>query len=77
MTIMIKGRRPYPFCRVKRQSDISGGWVGKDVFIMMFCVTKWFQRRSYFERKNINKYKKLQRTHVCFPFHHGSYSTCF
>ena len=42
---------------------------------MTFCVTKWFQRRyGIFERKNIiTKYKKLQRMHVCFPFHHGSY----
>ena len=36
---------------------------------MEFCVTKWFQRRSHFKRKNINKYKKIQYTHVCFPFH--------
>ena len=39
---------------------------------MAFCVTKWFQRKSHFKRKNmINKNKKLQSTHACFPFHHG------
>ena len=46
-----------------------GWWVGKTIFAMEFCVTKWFQRRSHFKRKNINKYKKIQYTHVCFPFH--------
>ena len=30
-------------------------------------MTKWFQRRSHFKRKNIkNKYRELQLTHVCF-----------
>ena len=24
-----KGRRPYPFCHAKRESDVLGGWVGK------------------------------------------------
>ena len=72
-------RRPYPFCHAKRQSDFLGGWVVKNIFIMMFCVTKWFQRRSDFKRKNIMiKYKKLKRTYVCFPLHQGSYlgGTC-
>ena len=63
-------RRSYPFCHEKRQSDVLGGWMGKNIF--MFCVTKWFQRKSHFNRKNINSNKKLQRTYVCFPFHHGS-----
>ena len=41
---------------------------------MTFCVTKWFQRRyGVFKRKNINKYKTLQRRHVCISLHHGSY----
>ena len=39
-----KGWRPYPFCHAKRQSDLLGGWVGKNMFIMTFCVTNWFQR---------------------------------
>ena len=35
-------------------------WVSKNI-LMMFCVTKWFQRKSHFKRKNIiNKNKKLQ-----------------
>ena len=71
---LTQGRRPYPFCHAKRQSDFQmGGWV-KYIFIMMFCVTKRFQRKSqHFKRKNIiNKYKKLQPMYVCFPFHHGT-----
>ena len=40
-----------PFCLAKRQSDVLGGWVGKNIF--MFCVTRWFQRKSHFKRKNI------------------------
>ena len=57
------GGSPYPCCHAKRQSDFLGGWVVKNEFIMMFCVTKWFQRRSHFKRKNIIiKYKKLKRT---------------
>ena len=50
-----------------------GWWVSKNIFIMIFI-----HRKSHFKRKNIvNKYKKLQRRHVCFPFHHGSYlGTC-
>ena len=37
-------------------------------------MTGWFQRKSQFQflfkRKNIiKKYKKLQHTHVSFPFH--------
>ena len=36
---------------------------------MTFSVTKWFQRKSRFKRKNIiNKNEKLQRTHIFF-FH--------
>ena len=65
----ILGQTPYPFCHAKRESDVLGGWVCQNKFIMMFCVTKWFQRKSHFKRK-INK--KLQRTHFCFPFHHGT-----
>ena len=40
-----------PFCLAKPQSDVLGGWVGKNIF--MFCVTKWFQRKSHFKRKSI------------------------
>ena len=59
-----------PICHLKRQSDVLSGWVGKTIIAMTFCVTKWFQRRSHFKRKNIiSKYKKLQRTYFCFPFH--------
>ena len=48
--------------------------MGKNISIITFCVTKWFQRKSHFKRENIiNKNKKLQRMHICFPFHH---STC-
>ena len=68
-----KGWRPYPFCHAKRQSDLLGGWVGKNMFIMTFCVTNWFQRIPIQKKKYINKYKKLQCTHVCFPFHHVNY----
>ena len=72
-----KGQRPYPFCHVKHQSDVLGGWVSKNKFIMTFCGTKSFQR-SHFKRKNIINKHNLQRTHVCFPFHHGNYlrGTC-
>ena len=35
--------------------EVLGGWVGKDIFIMTFSVTKWFQRKSHFKRKNILK----------------------
>ena len=70
--IYIKGRRQYPCFHAKCQSDVLSGWVGKGKFIMTFCVTNWFQRKSNFKRKNINKNKKLLRTHVCFPFHHGT-----
>ena len=56
------GGSPYRCFHAKRQSDFLGGWVVKNEFIM-FCVTKWFQRRSHFKRKNIIiKYKKLKRT---------------
>ena len=41
---------------------------------MTFFVTKWFQRKCYFKRKNINKNKKLQRLHICFPFHHSTFT---
>ena len=67
-----KGQHPYPFWYAKAQSDVLGGWVGKNIFTMTFCVTKWFQRRSQSRRKNIKKCKKLQLIYVCFPFHHGS-----
>ena len=53
--------------------------MGKNIFTVTFCVTNWFQIRSHFKRKKIiNKYKKLQHTHISFPFHHGSYleGTC-
>ena len=53
----VKGRRPYPFCHAKRQSDVLNGWMGKNKFIMTFCVTKWSQRKSQFKRKNIIKKK--------------------
>lgn len=34
--------------------------VGKNMFVMTFCVTRCFQRRSHVKRKNIvNKYIKL------------------
>ena len=57
------GGSPYPCSQAKRQSDFLGGWLVKNEFIMMFCVTNWFQRRSHFKRKNIIiKYKKLKRT---------------
>ena len=65
--VYLQGRRPYPFCHAKHQSNGLGGRVGKDIFIMTFCVTKWFQRKNI-----INKNKKLKLTHVCFPFHHGA-----
>ena len=29
------------------------GWVGKNILIMIFCVTKWFQRKSHFKRKKL------------------------
>ena len=39
MKMFIKGRRLYPFCHfAKHQSDVLGGWVGKNIFIMAFCV---------------------------------------
>lgn len=43
------------------------------MFIMTLCGTKWMRRISHhLKRKNINKYKKLQPIHFCFPFHHGT-----
>ena len=63
---------PYPFCHAKYQSDVLGAWVSKNVFIMMFCVTKWFKRRPHFKRKNISKNKKSQCMHASFPFHHNA-----
>ena len=47
----ILGQTPYPFCHAKRESGVLGGWVCQNKFIMMFCVTKWFQRKSHFKRK--------------------------
>ena len=42
-----------------------GEWVGKNIFIVTFGVTKWFRRRSKFKRKSIiNKYKKLVYTRL-------------
>ena len=58
--LFIKGWHPYPFCHVKCQSDVLGGWMGKTIFVM-YCMTKWFQGRSHLKRKNIiNKYKKYK-----------------
>ena len=54
-SIQSQGWRPYPFCCMKRQSDVWGVWVGKNIFIMTFCVTKWFKRKPHFKRKDINK----------------------
>ena len=53
--LVVKERRPYPISYAKLQSEVLGGWVGKDIFIMTFSVTKWFQRKSHFKRKNILK----------------------
>ena len=57
------GRCPYPFCHAKRQSDVLGGWVVKNIFIMTFCETRWFQRKSHFKRKNIVS-KKCNKEHT-------------
>ena len=47
-------------CHAKRQSDVLGEWAVKYIFFMIYCVTRWFQRRPHFKGKNIiNKYKKL------------------
>ena len=54
-----RGRRPYPFCQAKCQFDVLGGWVGKNKFIMAFCATKWFQKKSNLKEKNINKNTKF------------------
>ena len=63
---------PYSFCHAKYQSDVLGAWVSKNVFIMMFCVTKWFKRKPHFKRKNISKNKISQCMHASFPFHHNT-----
>ena len=49
----LKGQRSYPFCHAKLKFNVLGGWVGKNIFIMTFCVTKWFKRKSHFKRKHI------------------------
>ena len=37
-------------------------WVGKNIFITKFCVTKWFWRKYHLKRKNIVKHK------IHYPF---------
>ena len=70
-----KRRHPYAFCHAKRESDVLGGWIGKICLSWRFVWQSGSKKDTViFERKNIiNKYKKLQRMHVCFPFRHGSY----
>ena len=59
------GRFPYPYCHAKRQSDVLGGWVVNNIFIMTFCQTTWFQRKSHFKRRNIiSKKCNKERTSV-------------
>ena len=76
-----KGLRSYSFCHVKRQSDVLGRWVGKNIFIMTFCVTNWLQREFHFKKIYIiNKSEKIQRMHICFPFHYSTrtvFKFCF
>ena len=53
----------------KRQFDVLGGWVSKDILIMTFCVTKWFPENPISKQKILwTKIKKSHPTHVCFPF---------
>ena len=67
------GKDPHLAKIVKRSTDVLGGKMGKNIFILTFCVTKWFQRKSHFKKIYIiKKNEKLQRTHNCFPFHHGT-----
>ena len=46
----------------KRQFDVLGGWVSKDIFIMTFCVTKWFPENPISKQKIL--WTKIKKSHV-------------
>ena len=75
--IFLWGRRPYPFCHAKRQSDVLDEWV--KIYLSWRFVWQsgskenLFQKKKIFNNKNIiNRCKKWQPICVCFLLHHGT-----
>ena len=65
----LKVLRPYPFCHTKCQPWVLvGGWLK---IYLLFCFV-WQSGSKVISKNIINKNKKLQLVHICFPFHHST-----
>ena len=63
---LYKGRSPYHVV----SQNVLGGWLGKYIYIYQDVLCdEVLAKKIPFQKKNM-KNKKIQRTHLCFPFHH-------